>query len=78
MRIQGTALELRKAGAQIKLVKAVLKTVVDEARVLLDEDKLHEIKDEALTIGSDVATIEAYLNDFEKIGFGQRRFAVKK
>ena len=60
----------------IKEASAITKAIVDNARVLLDEDERGELVELAKEIGSCNATIESKLAQFGRMAVGSRRFCV--
>ena len=70
--------ELNQSLAHARIAKYIVKAHIEAARLLLDEDSLHSLQETARALGSDVATIESYLAQFGRIGFGNKRFAVQK
>jgi len=69
---------LKLASQLIADAKIVISHHVEVARILMDEEQLAELKLLSLKIGSDDATIENDLNEFERISFRSKKFAVGK
>jgi hypothetical protein len=69
---------LKLASQLIGDAKVIVMHNVEVARLLMDESQLHELQNFALKSGSDIATIEGGLSEFERLGFGNKRFAINK
>jgi hypothetical protein len=69
---------LKIAAMLIADSKVLINNHVETARILLNEETIHELKDLSLKIGSDTATIEGDLNEFERLGIGNKRFVIIK
>lgn len=69
---------LKETKENADLIKRVITADVERARTLLDEDTFHELQSSLLEISSDIGVAESSLGEFERIGFGNPRFAVKR
>lgn len=78
MQLDKTISTLRQAAAKVKLVKQIMKLTVEQAQMLMDDDKFHEMKELAQEISADAAVLETHLNEFERFGAGSKRFAITK
>jgi predicted metallo-beta-lactamase superfamily hydrolase len=58
--------------------KIIIAHHVETARLLMDDKQFHELQVIALKIGSDIATIETYLNEFERVGMHSKKFIPAK
>lgn len=78
MRLQGSITELRQAGAKIKLVKAAVKVQLEIGRLIMDEDTRATLIETAKELASDASVIESQLLEWERIGIGNKNYAVNK
>jgi len=67
---------LARAIVHAKIARQIIELVTKEGRMMLKDEEFHQLKDLALIVGNDVATIDSYLGSYGRMSFGSERFAV--
>jgi len=76
MNISIVKADLAASILSLKKAKIAIEFATREGRLLLDLDDYHELKELALILGADVATIESHLGSYGRMFPASKKFAV--
>jgi hypothetical protein len=74
MNIRDQVKDLQKLAVQVEAHKKLIQAIVNNARLLLDEDVRADILAAALKISSDAETIESSLQEFGRLTVSGKKF----
>lgn len=69
---------LKAASLLIRKAKEEISDAAEKRRILPHEELVHELKDLALELGSDIGTIENALHQLERTGPSSKRFVFRE
>jgi antitoxin component HigA of HigAB toxin-antitoxin module len=78
MSIRESISNLKKVNEMLDTEKEYSSAMVECARMLIDEDEIHEIKDLSLAASAKIATIENNYAEYGRIGVHSKKFTAKQ